>query len=157
LGVKGLGFGADVRKKEEKSVGEVLAQVQPQDLLKFGLIPEFIGRLPVVTTLNELDENALIEILVEPKNAIIKQYQKLFEYENVSLKFTREALKAVSQLAIKRKTGARGLRAILETAMLDIMYDIPSEENINEVVINEDVINKGAEPIILYEKEAESA
>ena len=157
LGVQGLGFGAEIRKKHDRRVGELLVKVQPEDLLKFGLIPEFIGRLPVVSTLDELDEQALIEILVKPKNAITKQYQKLFEFENVKLKFTNEALKAVAKEAIKRKTGARGLRAILETSMLEIMYEIPSETNIKEVVVNEEVITKKADPIILYENEAETA
>lgn len=157
MGAKGMGFGADIRGKDEKSVGELLSQVQPQDLLKFGLIPEFVGRLPVLSTLHELDEEALIDILVKPKNAIIKQYQKLFEFENVKLKFTEEALKAVAREAIKRKSGARGLRAILEDAMLDIMYDVPSESNIKEVVINEDVVLKKSTPIVVYQEAAESA
>ncbi len=153
---KTMGFGADSKAKIDEQIGEILCQVEPGDLLKYGLIPEFIGRLPVVATLDELDEEALVRILCEPKNALIKQYQKLFDMENVTLKFTDGALVAVSQEALKRKTGARGLRSILENAMLDVMYDIPSQDKVREVVINEDVIFKGAQPIIIYEC-AESA
>ncbi|PLX86539.1 MAG: ATP-dependent Clp protease ATP-binding subunit ClpX [Desulfuromonas sp.] len=155
-GAKSMGFGAKVQKKQEQKLGELLAQVEPMDLLKYGLIPEFIGRLPVVATLNELDEDSLIQILKEPKNALLKQYQKLFEMEKVNLKFTDGALVAIAEEALKRKTGARGLRSILENAMLDVMYDIPSQDRVKEVVINEDVIHKNARPIILYEC-AESA
>jgi ATP-dependent Clp protease ATP-binding subunit ClpX len=126
------------------------------DLIKFGLIPEFVGRLPVVATLEELDEDALVQILKEPKNALIKQYQKLFEMEKVKLKFTDGALVAVAKGALKRKTGARGLRSILENSMLDVMYDIPSQDRVKEVVINEDVILKKAKPIVLFDC-AESA
>lgn len=153
---KTMGFGADSKKQTDEQIGEILCKVEPGDLLKYGLIPEFIGRLPVVATLDELDEEALVRILCEPKNALIKQYQKLFDMENVTLKFTDGALVAVSQEALKRKTGARGLRSILENAMLDVMYDIPSQDKVREVVINEDVIFKGAQPIIIYEC-AESA
>ncbi|BCR05777.1 ATP-dependent Clp protease ATP-binding subunit ClpX [Desulfuromonas versatilis] len=155
-GAKTMGFGAEIKHKEEKRLGETLSQVEPVDLLKYGLIPEFIGRLPVVATLNELDEESLIQILKEPKNALIKQYQKLFEMEKVNLKFTDGALVAVAREALKRKTGARGLRSILENAMLDVMYDIPSQDRVKEVVINEDVILNRARPIVLYEC-AESA
>jgi ATP-dependent Clp protease ATP-binding subunit ClpX len=155
-GAKTMGFGADIRQKQEKKLGEVLSQVEPGDLLKYGLIPEFIGRLPVVATLNELDEESLIQILKEPKNALVKQYQKLFEMEKANLKFTDGALVAVAREAIKRKTGARGLRSILENAMLDVMYEIPSQDRVKEVVINEDVILNKARPLILYEC-AESA
>ena len=155
-GAKTMGFGAEMRRKKELKLGEVLSQVEPVDLLKFGLIPEFIGRLPVIATLNELDEEALIQILKEPKNALLKQYQKLFELEKVSLKFTDGALVAISKEAIKRKTGARGLRSIIENAMLDIMYEIPSQERAKEVVVNEDVILNQARPIVFYEC-AESA
>lgn len=155
-GAKTMGFGADIRQKERQALGEILAQVGPVDLLKYGLIPEFIGRLPVVATLNELDEESLIQILKEPKNALVKQYQKLFEMEKVNLKFTDGALVAISREALKRKTGARGLRSILENAMLDVMYDIPSQDRVKEVVINEDVILHNARPIVLYEC-AESA
>lgn len=156
IGAKTMGFGAQVRNRKEENLGELLAQIEPSDLLKFGLIPEFIGRLPVVATLNELDEESLIQILKEPKNALVKQYQKLFEMEKVNLKFTDGALVAVAREAIKRKTGARGLRSILENAMLDVMYDIPAQDRAKEVVINEDVIQNKAKPIILYEC-AESA
>ncbi|MDW7646201.1 MAG: ATP-dependent Clp protease ATP-binding subunit ClpX [Desulfuromonadales bacterium] len=156
IGAKTMGFGAQVRNRKEENLGELLAQIEPSDLLKFGLIPEFIGRLPVVATLNELDEESLIQILKEPKNALVKQYQKLFEMEKVNLKFTDGALVAVAREAIKRKTGARGLRSILENAMLDVMYDIPAQDRAKEVVINEDVIENKAKPIILYEC-AESA
>ena len=155
-GAKTMGFGAEIRQKKEQKLGELLSQVEPMDLLKFGLIPEFIGRLPVVATLNELDEEALIQILKEPKNALLKQYQKLFELEKVNLKFTDGALVAIAKEAIKHKTGARGLRSIIENAMLDIMYEIPSQERAKEVVVNEDVIMNQARPIIVYEC-AESA
>lgn len=153
---KNMGFGAEIRQKKDQHLGETLSQVEPVDLLKYGLIPEFIGRLPVVATLNELDEEALIQILKEPKNALMKQYQKLFDMEKVTLKFTDGALVAVAKEALKRKTGARGLRSILENAMLDVMYDIPSQTRVKEVVVNEDVILKQARPIILYDC-AESA
>jgi ATP-dependent Clp protease ATP-binding subunit ClpX len=156
IGSKTLGFGAENVKRKNQQIGEILCQVEPGDLLKYGLIPEFIGRLPIVATLDELDEAALVRILCEPKNALIKQYQKLFDMENVSLKFTDGAMVAVAKEALKRKTGARGLRSILENAMLDVMYDIPSQDRVREVVINEDVIFKGTQPIIIYEC-AESA
>ncbi len=157
LSEKNLGFGSEIRPKNEKKLGQLLAEAQTEDLLKFGLIPEFVGRLPVITTLGELDEAGLIDILTKPKNALIKQYQKLFEFEKVKLKFTPGALMAIAKEAIKRKSGARGLRAILENVMLDIMYDIPSQTNIREVVINEDVFTKKEAPLIVYEKKAESA
>src|SRR5215470_14527512 len=140
--------------KKDFKLGELLEQVQPEDLLKFGLIPEFIGRLPVLATLHELNEEALIDILTKPKNALVKQYQKLFEMDGVKLKFTKGALQAVAREALRHKSGARGLRAILEAAMLDIMYEIPSQPNIREVLINEDVIDKAAPPIVMYAKEA---
>jgi ATP-dependent Clp protease ATP-binding subunit ClpX len=130
--------------------------VQPEDLLKFGLIPEFIGRLPVVATLHELNEDALVDILTKPKNAIVKQFQKLFEMDAVKLKFTKGALQAVARESLARNSGARGLRAILESAMLDIMYDVPSRTGIKEVVINEEVITKKEPPLIVYQKEAEA-
>ncbi|MCD4688881.1 MAG: ATP-dependent Clp protease ATP-binding subunit ClpX [Desulfuromonadaceae bacterium] len=155
-GTKGIGFGAEVKQTKEVDLGEMLAQVEPMDLIKFGLIPEFIGRLPVIATLEELDEEALVQILQEPKNALVKQYQKLFEMEKVKLKFTDGALVAVASQALKRKTGARGLRSILENSMLDVMYDIPSQDRVKEVVINEDVVLNKAKPIILYDC-AESA
>jgi ATP-dependent Clp protease ATP-binding subunit ClpX len=155
-GTKSMGFGAEIKQKKEQHLGELLTLVEPGDLLKYGLIPEFIGRLPVVATLNELDEEALIQILKEPKNALVKQYQKLFEMEKVNLKFTDGALVAIAKDALERKTGARGLRSVLENAMLDVMYDIPSQDRVKEVVINEDVILKQARPIVLYDC-AESA
>jgi len=150
VGKKALGFGANVQKQDERSLGDLLKHVQTEDLVKYGLIPEFLGRLPVVATLGELNEDSLVRILTEPKNALAKQFQKLFEYEGVRLRLTDEALRAVAQLAVKRKSGARGLRAILENSMLDIMYDIPSLENVEECVISEDVILKDEEPIIIY-------
>jgi ATP-dependent Clp protease ATP-binding subunit ClpX len=156
IGVKGIGFGAEVKGKQEKQIGEVLKEVQPEDLLKFGLIPEFIGRLPVITTLNELDEQALVEILKQPKNALVKQYKKLFEMENVKLEFTEGALAAVAREALKRKSGARGLQSILENIMLDIMYEIPSKGNVSECLINDEVIAKGEGAILVYEEKEEA-
>lgn len=156
-GAKSVGFGADIKSRREKRLGEILAETQPEDLLKFGFIPEFIGRLPVIATLDDLDEAALVAILREPKNALIRQYQKLFEFEKVKLRFTEGALVAIAREALKRKAGARGLRAILEAIMLDIMYEIPSQNNIRECIINEDTILKKEKPIVLYEKKAESA
>ena len=157
IGQQTLGFGADIKSKKDYKLGELLEKVQPEDLLKFGLIPEFIGRLPVLATLHELNEEALVDILTKPKNALVKQYQKLFEMDGVKLKFTKGALQAVSKEALVRQSGARGLRAILEHAMLDIMYDIPSRNGIKEVVVNEDVITKREPPLIVYQKEAELA
>ena len=157
IGVKTLGFGADVKKKGDKKAGELLAVVSPEDLLKYGYIPEFIGRLPILATLMELDEEAMVQILKEPKNALVKQYQKLFDMEQVRLKFTDGSLVAIAREALKRKTGARGLRSILEIAMLDIMYDIPSQTMVKEVVISEDVIYNREKPIVVYESLAESA
>ncbi|MCA9509759.1 MAG: ATP-dependent Clp protease ATP-binding subunit ClpX [Myxococcota bacterium] len=157
IGVKGMGFGADIKRVSDRKPGDVLRQVQAEDLLHFGLIPEFIGRLPVVATLDELDEAALINILTEPKNALIKQYQKLFEFEDVRLRFTDGALMAIAKKALERKAGARGLRAILESAMLDLMYELPSRDDVEECIINEDVIEHGSEPLIVLKREAESA
>jgi len=157
IGVKGLGFAADIRKESDRKKGEMLGKVQAEDLLHFGLIPEFIGRLPVVATLEELDESALIAILTQPKNALVKQYQKLFEFEDVSLQFTEGALAAVARKALKQKSGARGLRAILEHAMLDLMYELPSRDDVQECVIGEEVIEQGAEPVLGLKREAESA
>jgi len=154
---KTMGFGADIRSRSEKRLGEILEAVQPEDLLKFGFIPEFIGRLPVLATLDDLDETALVSILKEPRNALIRQYQKLFEIEKVKLRFTEGALVAIAQEALKRKTGARGLRSILETIMLDIMYDLPSQNNIQECIISEDTIRNKEKPIVLYAKKAETA
>ncbi|MDA3902902.1 MAG: ATP-dependent Clp protease ATP-binding subunit ClpX [Desulfuromusa sp.] len=153
---KTMGFGAEVRSIKEENLGQLLGKVQPADLLKFGLIPEFVGRLPMIATLGELDEAALIQILHEPKNALVKQYERLFEMENVHLRFTDGALVAIAKEALTRKTGARGLRSILENSMLDVMYDIPSQDRVKEVVLNEEVITKGTKPIILYDI-AESA
>jgi ATP-dependent Clp protease ATP-binding subunit ClpX len=157
IGTKTMGFGADIKKKEEKNIGEILQEIQPEDMIKYGLIPEFVGRLPIIATLDELAENALVDILVKPKNALIKQYTKMFEFENVKLKFQKEALLAVAREAINRKSGARGLRAILEDVMLEIMYDIPSQENLKECVIGEDVIVKREKPLLVYENKTKSA
>ncbi len=158
IGAKVMGFGADIRQQSEKKrIGELLDQVQPQDLLKFGLIPEFIGRLPVIATLDELSEEAMVRILTEPKNAIVRQYQKLFEMQRVELKFTDGAIKAVAREALKRKSGARGLRSILEKAMLDIMYEIPSLKNVQECLVTEEVILNNEPPILLFANQAESA
>jgi ATP-dependent Clp protease ATP-binding subunit ClpX len=156
-GVKGIGFGADVQKRSDRKIGDLLREIQPEDLLKFGMIPEFVGRLPVIATLDELDDSALVNILTGPKNALSKQYQKLFELEDVRLRFTDGALRAVARQALARKSGARGLRAILESAMLDVMYDIPSRDDVVECVVNEEVIEQGAEPLLVYKREAESA
>ena len=157
IGVKGMGFGADIPSQVNRRLGEVLREVQAEDLLHFGLIPEFVGRLPVVATLNELDDAALIDILTKPKNALIKQYQKLFEFEDVRLRFTEGALQAVARQALKRKSGARGLRSILESVMLDLMYEIPSRDDVDECVINEEVIEQGSNPLMVLKQEAESA
>ena len=157
IGVKGIGFGADIQIKSDRRLGEVLRAVQAEDLLKFGLIPEFIGRVPVIATLDELDDSALIDILTKPKNALVRQYQKLFEFEGVGLRFTDGALRAVARKATERKSGARGLRSILEVAMLDLMYDIPSRDDIEECVVNEEVIQQGNEPLLVFKQEAESA
>lgn len=149
----GIGFGAEVRGEKDKATeGELLSQVEPEDLIKFGLIPEFIGRLPVVATLGELSEDALIQILQEPKNALTKQYQALFSIEYVELEFRREALIAIAKKAMKRKTGARGLRSIVEAALLNTMYDLPSMENVEKVVIDENVITNQTEPMLIYRK-----
>jgi ATP-dependent Clp protease ATP-binding subunit ClpX len=156
-GRKRMGFGGSLEDKDGRRSTDFLHDVQTEDLLKFGLIPEFIGRLPVIATLDELDETALVKILKEPKNALTKQYSKLFEMESVHLKFTEEALRAIARDAMKRKSGARGLRAIMENIMLDIMYDMPSQPNIKEVVISEDVVEKHEPPIVVYTKAAESA
>ncbi len=151
---KTLGFGADIKKKKEMDIGATLTQVQPQDLIKYGLIPEFVGRLPVIASLTDLSEEALIKILTLPKNALVKQYQKLFDFEKVKLRFTDGALSSISKLAIERGSGARGLRSIMENIMLDLMYEIPSQKNIKECIINEGVVLKKENPIILYEKSA---
>jgi len=157
IGGKTIGFGAEIKTKKERDTGEVLREVQPEDLLRFGLIPEFIGRLPVIATLDELNMEALVDILKKPKNALVKQYQKLFEFENVKLRFTEGALMAIAKEAVKRKSGARGLRSILENIMLDVMYEIPSQTNVRECIISEEVVVHRENPILLYEKEAEVA
>ncbi len=145
-----MGFGADVRDNDERGVGEIFKQLEPEDLLKFGLIPEFVGRLPVLATLEDLDEDALITILTKPKNALIKQYQRLFELENTALTFTEEALTSIAKKAIRRKTGARGLRSILEDILLDSMFDLPGLEDVEEVVVNEEAVTSGAAPLMIY-------
>jgi ATP-dependent Clp protease ATP-binding subunit ClpX len=155
IGQQTLGFGADVKSKKDFNLGELFAQLEPEDLLKFGLIPEFIGRLPVLATLHELDEEALIDILTRPKNAIAKQYVKLLDMDGVKLKFSKGALQAVARMSLERKAGARGLRAILESAMLDIMYDIPSRAGVKEIVVSEETILKKEPPLVVYAKEAE--
>ena len=148
----GIGFGAKLKSSERKmEVGKVLAEVEPEDLIKFGLIPEFVGRLPVVATLEELDESALVKILTEPKNAISKQFRKLFEMEGVELEFRQDALAAIARKALKRKTGARGLRTIVESVLLDTMYDLPSLENVSKVVVDESVIEHKSDPYLIYQ------
>ena len=149
-GTKAIGFGAKVMSENKKSFGEILSAIQPEDLLKFGLIPELVGRLPVVATMEELDEDDLIRILKEPKNALTKQYQKLFEFEGITLRFTESALRAIAEKALERKSGARGLRSVMEEAMLDVMYELPSDEHASECVINEQVIREGEFPVVLY-------
>lgn len=156
-GRKRLGFGGELERKNGPRENELLHEIQPEDLLKFGLIPEFIGRLPVIATLDELDESALVKILKEPKNALTKQYCKLFEMEGVHLKFTDEAMWAIAAEAMKRKSGARGLRAIMENTMLDVMYEMPSQPNIKEVIISDEVVAGKGPPLVVYTKAAESA
>ncbi len=146
----GIGFGATVRDKDETKVGEILTKIEPEDLVKFGLIPEFIGRLPVIATLEDLDEDALVQILVEPKNALTKQYKALFEMDEVELEFRDDALRAIARRAIERKTGARGLRSILENILMDTMFDIPTTSDIDSVVINEDVVVSNAPPLLVH-------
>ena len=153
IGERKLGFGADIPSRKDKKIGELLERIEPEDLLRAGLIPEFIGRLPVIATLHELNEEALVDILTKPKNALVKQYQKLFEMDGVKLKFAQGALHAVARQALKRNAGARGLRAIMEKSMLDIMYEVPSQSDIREVAVSEEVIVSGEEPLIVYEKE----
>ncbi len=151
-----IGFGADVRSEEDRRVGEVLAELEPEDLLKFGLIPEFVGRLPVVATLRDLDAEALVIILTKPKNALVKQYQLLFEMENVKLSFTEDALSSIARKAMDRKTGARGLRSILEDVLLNTMFELPGMEAVEEVVVNEEVIEGKAKPLFIYSDRAEA-
>ena len=145
-----MGFGAEVQAPDARRAGEVLREVEPDDLLKFGLIPEFVGRLPVVATLSDLDIDALVQILKEPKNALVKQYQKLFEMEDVHLSFTDEALVEIAEKAIERKTGARGLRSIMESILLETMFDLPSLDGVEEVVVNKEVVDHGAKPLMAY-------
>jgi ATP-dependent Clp protease ATP-binding subunit ClpX len=149
IGRKGVGFGADLRRISDKDVGEILAKVLPEDLLKFGLIPEFIGRLPVISSVHSLDKQALVRILVEPKNALVKQYRKFFEFDGVELEFSDDALEAVADQAILRGTGARGLRAILEEVLLDVQYDLPSRDDIRRCVITADVVSSGVNPTLV--------
>ena len=152
LGSKVMGFGANINKQKDKKIGEILRLIQPEDLIKYGLIPEFLGRLPVIATLDELNESSLIKILLEPKNAVIKQFKKLFEIEGITLKFTDSALSAIANEALKQKSGARGLRSVLENCLLDIMYKIPSIKDVKECVVGEDVILNKEDPILLYEQ-----
>jgi ATP-dependent Clp protease ATP-binding subunit ClpX len=154
IGKKTMGFGAEIRGKSSRRIGELLQEVQPGDLLKFGMIPEFTGRLPVITHLNELDEKALMDILTKPKNALVKQYQRLLELDNVKISFAENALEAVAQRAIKKGTGARGLRAILEKCMLEVMYEIPAKKDVVEVVVTPEAIDL-AEPPKLIRKSVE--
>ncbi|MBT3182124.1 MAG: ATP-dependent Clp protease ATP-binding subunit ClpX [Deltaproteobacteria bacterium] len=157
IGEKKLGFGAEVKGKTDKKLGELLMEVQTEDLLKYGLIPEFLGRIPVVATLGELDEPALARILQEPKNALVKQYQRLFEMEKIKLEFAKGSIEAIAKEAIRRKSGARGLKAIIESVMLEIMYDVPSMENVREVHVDADVIFKKKQPLIVYDNKDEKA
>ncbi len=154
---KTMGFGANIADKKEVNIGDLLEQLKPEDLIKFGLIPEFLGRLPIITSIGELNEKSLVKILTEPKNALVKQYSELFNIENVKLQFTDEALEAMAKEAVQRKSGARGLRAIMEETMLDIMYEIPSKENVKECVVGEEVVLKNEEPILLYEQPKKQA
>ena len=146
----GIGFGADIEASDDRTTGERLSQVEPEDLLKFGLIPEFVGRLPILATLNDLDKDALIRILTEPRNALVKQYQSLFAMDDVNLEFRDDALDAIADKAIQRKTGARGLRAIVEQILMDTMFDIPTENDIKDVILNRDVVDKGQKPILVH-------
>lgn len=150
-----IGFGADVKEEESRGVGEIFSDLEPEDLLKFGLIPEFVGRLPVIATLTDLDEDALVTILSQPKNALVKQYQRLFELEDAELKFTTDALTAIAKRAIERKTGARGLRSIMEDILLNTMFELPGLDNVREVVVNEEAVRREAEPLIVYADVAE--
>ena len=152
-----IGFGAVVHDKDEKTTGELLSKLEPEDLLKFGLIPEFVGRLPVIATLDDLDEKALIKILTEPKNALVKQYQSLFKMEDVKLTFTKEACQAIAKKALERKTGARGLRSIMENLLLDLMYDLSTIQNLSEVIINEKVVKGESEPLLVYAEPEKNA
>ncbi len=152
-----IGFGANVESEEDRSIGEIIKDVLPEDLLKYGLIPEFIGRLPIIATLNDLDENALVKVLTEPKNALIKQYVTLFDMEGVKLTVTDDALRAIARKAIERKTGARGLRAIMEGLLLNLMYDIPDKKDVSEIIINEKTVNGESEPLLIRKPDSKSA
>ena len=149
LDKRSLGFGAEIQSKKERNVGELMKEIQPQDLLKFGIIPELVGRMPIITTLESLDRDQMMQILTEPKNALVKQYQKLMEYDDVELEYTHDALEAVADRAVERGIGARGLRAILEEVMTQVMYDVPSDPTIAKVTINAACVKDGAEPEIL--------
>ncbi|HOO91755.1 MAG TPA: ATP-dependent Clp protease ATP-binding subunit ClpX, partial [Syntrophales bacterium] len=157
LNVSSMGFGADIKERKERNIGETLSEVRPEDLLKYGLIPEFVGRLPVISTLYDLVDDDLVRILVEPRNSIVKQYKKMFEIEGVKLVLTDGALRAIAKLSADRKSGARGLQSIMENTMLDIMYDIPSRHDIKECLISEDVVLSGEKPILVFEKASEPA
>jgi ATP-dependent Clp protease ATP-binding subunit ClpX len=157
IGKKSLGFGQKIISKKEIDEEDILEKVQPEDLLKYGLIPEFVGRFSSVATLKELTVDAMMQVMTEPKNALVKQYKKLFEFENVKLKFTEAAVKAIAEKATKRKTGARGLRAVLEETMLEIMFDLPSQKDVEEVVINEEVVLKGEKPMLVYENKKQAS
>ncbi len=152
IGKKTMGFGAEIRKSGERASAEIMAQVKPEDLLKFGLIPEFVGRLPVLVTLSQLDEDALVNILTEPKNALVRQYRKMLDMDGVELEFTEGALRAVAQKALKRKSGARGLRAIIEETMMDVMYEVPSEDNVVKCVVTEESVREGAKPTLIRDE-----
>ena len=154
---KTMGFGAKIADKKDVNIGELLEQVKPEDLIKFGLIPEFLGRLPIITSIGELNEKSLVKILTEPKNALVKQYQQLFRIEGVDLQYTDEALEAMAKEAVARKSGARGLRAIMEETMLNIMYEIPSKKDVVECVVGEEVVLKNEDPILLYEQPKKQA
>ncbi|MCP3898987.1 MAG: AAA domain-containing protein, partial [Desulfobacteraceae bacterium] len=154
---KSMGFGAAIQSNIENNIGELLGKLLPEDLIKFGLIPEFLGRLPIITSIGELNEDSLVKILTEPKNALIKQYKELFRMEGIALQFTDEALTAIAKEAVKRKSGARGLRAILEEAMLEIMFELPSKNDVKECVIGEEVILDSEKPILLFEQNKKQA
>jgi len=153
----GIGFSASVRSASERKVGELLQDIEPEDLIKFGLIPELVGRLPVIATLDELTEVALVDILITPKNALVKQYARLFAMENVELEIRPEALRAIARKALKRKTGARGLRSILESSLLDVMFDLPGQQHVAKVVLDENAIEAGAKPLLIYAETAKVA
>ncbi|OYV31915.1 MAG: ATP-dependent Clp protease ATP-binding subunit ClpX, partial [Thiomonas sp. 20-64-5] len=153
----GIGFSATVKTQSQRSLSETFLQAQPEDLIKFGLIPELVGRLPVVAALEELDEAALIEILTAPKNSLVKQYQKLFEMDHIKLEFRPAALDAIARRALERKTGARGLRSIVEQALLDLMFDLPNAQNVSGVVVDENVITAGAKPLLIYQDAAKAS